>query len=392
MRSTRRSFLGQCLVAGAAVAVPRRAGTASTPIKIGAPGNFTGAFAVLGTSMANGEALKVREINDAGGVLGSPLHLVTTDMASDLTRAPAVADELLDKERVSAVVGFGDSDFVLALGPYVAKRGLPFLTPGATSPLLPQQIGPTLYLACFGDNVQAAAGAEFMAGTLGVRRVNVLTNDNAEYTKLLSRYFIAAHKHGGGTVDLKASYGSTDAQSLAIAANVMAGATPVDALYLAALPEEAGALIAQLRAAGFTAPIVGGDSYDTPLLLEQVGADASGIYYSTHVYLGDNPAPPVLDFMSRYWSAYGYGPIDAYAALGYDAIGLLAEAMTQAGSAEPRAVLAALARVDGYPGITGRISYAPGHQVPQKPVSMIALEKGKHRLAAEMTPAWVPPA
>ncbi|HKY94876.1 MAG TPA: ABC transporter substrate-binding protein [Kiloniellales bacterium] len=391
MRRTRRAFLGQCLLAAAAV-LTSRSGAAGAPIKIGAPGNFTGAFAALGTSMANGEALKVREINDAGGVLGAPLHLVVTDMASDRTRAPAIAAELLDQENVSAVVGFGDSDFVLALGPYVAARGLPFLTPGATSPLLPQQIGPTLYLACFADNVQAAAGAEFLAGTLGAKRVHVLHNESAEYTRLLARYFVAAHEQGGGTVGLSATYGSSDGQALAAVTEVMAAAPPADAIYLAALPEEAGALIARLRALGLSLPIVGGDGYDTPLLLEQVGTEATGIYYSTHVYLGDNPAPPVLDFMSRYWMTYGYGRIDAYAALGYDAIGLLAEAITQAGSTEPRAVLAALARVDGYSGITGRISYAPGQQVPQKPVSMVALERGKHRLAAVLTPAWVPPA
>ena len=175
-------------------------------------------------------------------------------------------------------------------------------------------------------------------------------------------------------------------------ASALAANPAVDALYLAALPEEAGALIARLRAAGFTAPIVGGDGYDTPLLLEQAGVDATSIYYSTHVYLGDNPAQPVLDFMSRYWSAYGYGPIDAFAALGYDAMGLLAAAMTEAGGAEPQAVLAALARTDGYAGITGAISYLPGQQVPQKSVTIVAVENGMHRLAATLTPAWVPPA
>ena len=63
-------------------------------------------------------------------------------------------------------IGFTDSDSVLALGPIFQQAGIPFVTPGATSPKLPEQIGNEIFLACFGDNVQAAAGAEFVKSKL----------------------------------------------------------------------------------------------------------------------------------------------------------------------------------------------------------------------------------
>ena len=113
MRSSRRSFLAQSLAAGAAAATPQPLQAAGSPIKIGAPGDFTGALASVNTPMLNGEALKVREINAAGRLLGRTVQLFSADMASAPDQAPAVAHELLEKEKVVALVGFADSDAVL---------------------------------------------------------------------------------------------------------------------------------------------------------------------------------------------------------------------------------------------------------------------------------------
>ena len=87
-------------------------------------------------------------------------------------------------------MGFTDSDSVLALGPIFQQAGVPFVTPGATSPKLPDQIGDMIFLACFGDNVQAAAGADFVTGQARSGKTAYLLRDiGAEYTTLLAQYF-----------------------------------------------------------------------------------------------------------------------------------------------------------------------------------------------------------
>ena len=390
MLTSRRRFLQQGGLAAASLLASQPLHAAGEPIRIGAPGNYTGAQASLDTPLLNGLALKLRELNAAGGLLGRMLQLVSADMATDPARAWQVAQEL-EREAVVAAIGFSDTDSVLALAPLTAARGLPFITPGATSPQLPQEIGPTLYLACFGDNVQAAAGAEFLLGR-DLRRVHLLHNSDSAYTRLLAGYFQAAFEHGGGTVLARENYVGGDASEIVGLVAAVSAAPPADAIYLSALPDEAGSIVAALRSAGLTVPIVGGDGYDTPLLQEQAGPEVREVYYSTHVYMGNEPKPAVLDFMSRYWTAFGYGPIGAFAALGYDALGLLAEAIGRAGSTAPQAVLTALSGIENYDGVTGRISYGPDQRVPLKSVSLIGLDRGELRLAAELVPAWVPDA
>jgi branched-chain amino acid transport system substrate-binding protein len=95
--------------------------------------------------------------------------------------------------------------------------------------------------------------------------------------------------------------------------------------------------------------------------------------------------------MAAYRRAYGADPDNAFAALGYDAVYLLADAIRRAGAADPLAVRRALADTRGFQGVTGEITYPPGTHVPLKSVALIAIQTGAPTLAAELVPARVPP-
>jgi len=145
-----------------------------------------------------------------------------------------------------------------------------------------------------------------------------------------------------------------------------------------------------LRAAGFTQPIVGGDGYDTPLLLSVAGAAANNVYFTTHAYMAEDGNAAIKTFFAAYKTAYGKAPENAFAGLGYDAIGLVAQAIAAAGSAEPAKIRTALAAIHRFAGVTGTVSYHPGSRVPDKSVSIIAVKDGTLHLAEALTPAWVP--
>ena len=213
MRLTRRDMLG--LTAGAGLAITgealwSRPAAAADTIKIGAPYNVTGGLSSLDAPALNGSKLKAKEINDAGGVLGRQIELVVYDTKTDPTVIAASASQLINQDHVPVGLGFTDSDSALALGPIFQQAGVPFVTPSATSPKLPEQVGSTMFLACFGDNVQAAAGAEFILGKLGAKTAYLLRDNSAEYTTLLAKYYEAAFTHGGGTILLKDDYKSGD--------------------------------------------------------------------------------------------------------------------------------------------------------------------------------------
>ena len=101
--------------------------------------------------------------------------------------------------------------------------------------------------------------------------------------------------------------------------------------------------------------------------------------------------PRVRQFMAAYRQAYGQDAENAFAALGYDATYLLADAIRRAGSAEPGAIQRALAATQGFQGVTGEISYPPGSRVPLKSVAVIAIQGGAPTLAADFVPGRVPP-
>jgi branched-chain amino acid transport system substrate-binding protein len=372
-----------------ALGLTTAAHAADDTIKIGAPFNVTGALSSLDAPALNGAKLKLKEINDAGGVLGKKLELVIYDTKTDPTVIASVASQLINQDKVPVAFGFTDSDSVLALGPIFQQAGVPFITPGATSPKLPEQIGSDIFLACFGDNVQAAAGAEFVGGKLSGKNVYLLRDNSTEYTTLLAKYFEDAFTHDGGAIIGRDDYKSGDKTFTAQITKLKASATKPDVVYVSAMPDDIGLIVKQMRQAGITQPIVGGDGYDTPLLTQVGGKAANDVYYSTHAYMATDSTPGIQKFYTDYKAAYGMDPENAFAALGYDTLGLIADAIKRAGSTDPAKIRDAIAATDGFAGITGSITFPKDVRVPAKTVTMIGVKDEKLFLAGEVKPSYI---
>jgi branched-chain amino acid transport system substrate-binding protein len=363
----------------------------NAPIKIGVIYNVTGGQASLDVPSYHGAELAAKEINAAGGVLGRQIQIVFYDGKSDATVIGNAATQLVETDKVVAMMGFSDSDMTLAAAPIAAKAGIVFVTSGATSPKLPDQVPDYLFLACFGDNVQAAAGAEYAFNTLKYKNVYLLTDQGTEYTKLLSKYFQERFTELGGQVVLEDSYQTGDKDFSAQIAKVKAAATPPDFLYIAAQPDDIGTIVKQFRDSGIDKAIMGGDGYDTPLLVQIPGKGATNIYYSTHSLMDANlGTDPIKKFMADYTAEYGNPPENAFAALGYDTMKLIADAISRAKSTDLKAIHDALAATKDFPGITGTLTYPPGVRVPQKGVSIILVKDQQLTLAAEVVPEKVP--
>jgi branched-chain amino acid transport system substrate-binding protein len=363
---------------------------AQDSIKIGFPANLTGAAASLDVPTLNGAKLAVSEINAAGGVLGTHLELIIYDTKSDPATISTVASQLINSDKVPAIIGFTDSDSVLAIGPQLQQAQIPFITPGATSPKLPAQVGNEVFLAAFGDNVQAAVGAEFAVKSLGGKTAFLLTNTATEYTVQLAGYFKQAYEQAGGKLVGEDTYKSGDTSFTAQITKIKAMSPAPDFIYSSSTPDEIGAILKQLRQAGVMVPVVGGDGYDSPLLLQVAGAAADNVYFTTHAYIGPGDSAQVASFVAAYKAATGNDPENAFAALGYDSVKLMADAIARAGSADPGKIRDALAATSGLVGVTGTITYRPGMAVPDKSVSVIGVRDGSLMLASEAAPAFVP--
>ncbi|MBI3763513.1 MAG: ABC transporter substrate-binding protein [Chloroflexi bacterium] len=365
-------------------------GGATGPIKIGGGFALTGDESALDLPAANGAKLAAKEINAAGGVLGRQIDLIVHDIQYKMDVTAQVAKQFVEHDKVVAVIGFTDTDSVLAAGPTIQKAGLPFITAGATSPKIPTQVGDMMFLACFGDNVQAAAGAEYSFKNFG-KNAYLLWDKGVEYTTLLGGYFKSRFTELGGTLVLEDSYDDKATDFSAQIAKVKALPQQPDFYYIAAMPYNIGPVVKQFRDAGLNGPIVGGDGYDTPDLVSVAGPASANVFFTTHALIdATGGTEGIKKFIAAYNKEYGHDPENAFAALGYDTMYLMADAIKRAGSTDAAAVKKALEETNKYPGITGSITLTAQSHVPQKGVTIIAVKDQKFTLGAEVVPDKVP--
>ena len=363
--------------------------TSGGAIKIAGGFAMTGGGSALDGPAANGAMLAAMEINARGGVLGRPVELLVCDSRYDMFLTAQIARQFVDADKVVSGIGFSDTDSVMAAGPIFQKAGLPFITVGATSPKIPDQIGDMVYLACFGDNVQAAAGAEFAVKHFG-KRAYLLVDKSADYTVLLAGYFMSSFRGLGGDVVLEDLYTDNKTDISKQIAGLKKLPNQPDFYYIAAMPYNAGTVIEQFRDAGLIGPIVGGDGYDMPEILKLKGNASDNVYFSTHALMDPNSGDEgVEEFITAYNIEYGHSPENAFAALGYDTMRLMVDAIGRAGSTDPKAIQKAIQDTKDLRGVTGNISYLDGGHVPQKSVTIVEVKGGRFTLGGEIVPEKV---
>jgi len=375
------------LTSGAALAQSPAAGA---PWRIGGGFALTGAESVLDVPAANGAMLAVKEINAKGGVLGQPIDFIVHDSQYDMGVTAQTAKQFVEEDKVQAFIGYTDTDSVLASAPTFQAAGIPYLTVGATSPKIPSQVGDQVFLAAFGDNVQAAAGAEYAMQNFG-KTAYLLSDNGIEYTTLLGQYFKAAFEAAGGTIVLEDVYDDAATDFSAQITKLKALTTQPDFYYIAAMPYNVGPVVKQFRDLGLTGPIVGGDGYDAPDLVQVAGTASDNVFFTTHALMdATGGTDGIKSFITAYNAEYQHAPENAFAALGYDSVYLLADAITRAGGMDAAALKSALETTTSYPGITGAITFTPEAHVPQKGVTVIAVKDGVFTLGAEVVPTAVP--
>ena len=374
--------------------------------KIGVIYNLEGSQSSLDAPSAKGAELAADLINAQGGINGRKLKLILYDGKSDPSVIKEATNKLIFDDKVPVIIGFSDTDMVLASAPIAAENDVIFITSGATSPELPEQVPTYLFLSCFGDNVQSAVLAEYAYVRLGLKSCYVLTDENMDYTKLLSRYFIERYTELGGKIIKESFFKGGEENYTEFISEVKELDPQNDMLFISAGPDDVGNIISQFRNAGIAQPIFGGDSYDTPLLLETAGANTDEVYYATHflveeyadnIYFITPPAEdqevaqePIIKYITAYKEKYGTLPSSSFTALGYDAVMLAADMYRRASSQEPDKLLKTLSDTRDFAGVTGMLSYVNDQRIPQKGVTLIKILNGKLTFLESLVPTKVP--
>jgi branched-chain amino acid transport system substrate-binding protein len=366
----------------AGIGCKKDAGTSSSTgdIVIGEFASMTGGTAAFGTSSHDGLLLAVEQANNAGGVLGRRIKLVTADDRSDVNEAVTAVQKLINSDGAIAIIGEVASKRSLAGGAICQRYKIPMLSPASTNPAVTVEDGkvkPWVFRICFTDDFQGSADGKFAADK-GWKRVAVLTDVDEDYSKGLSKFFkLAFASHGEIIADESYRNSDRDFQSQLTR---IAEKHP-DAIYIPGYYTELKLIATQAASIGLKVPLFGGDGWDSP---ETVASDATqGDFYSDH-YSGDDPAPRVQDFIKTFQARFGENP-GAMAVLGYDAGEVIIDAIKRSGKADPAAIRDALATTKDYPGVSGSITIDANHNARK---SLVMLEIKDH--AAHLVKTYTP--
>jgi branched-chain amino acid transport system substrate-binding protein len=351
----RRSAAWVTVVTAAAMAFAaceRRSdsGAASTgDIVVGLYASLTGDGASFGQSSREGAELAVAEINAAGGLLGGRrITMLVEDDQSKPEEASSAVTKLVTQDRAVAIIGEVASRRTLAAAPVAQRYQVPLITPASTNERV-TAVGDYIFRVCFIDPFQGEVLAKFAYNDLKARKVAVLKDIQQDYSVGLTESIVKNFQALGGTVSEPVSYSSGDADFRAVLTKIRAERP--DAVFATGYYSEAAIIVRQARELGMTMPILGGDGWvGDPL---RNGREALKNTYISNHYSGDNPAPVVQNFVKAYREKFGREP-DSIAALGYDAIKVLADAITRANTTAGAALRDAIAKTD-VEGVTGQL-------------------------------------
>lgn len=340
----------------------------SDTIKIGGVAPLSGAVAVYGVECKNGIDLAVEEINAAGGINGKKVEFVCEDDEGSPDKTVNAFKKLITKDGVKIVIGSLTSGCTQAITTLAQASKVVQIAPAATAPAI-TDAGNFVFRACFIDPFQGTVGGKFAAENLKAKNAAILYDVGNDYSVGLQENFVKAFEAADGKIVAVESYSTGDKDFNAQLTKIK-NANP-DVVYL---PDYYGtvALIAkQLRAQGIKAPIVGADGWDG--LTANAGDEVLNGFYSNH-YAEDSTEPAVQKFVNAFNAKYAKAP-NSFAALGYDSMYMLKDAIIAAGTTDSVKVRAALEATDA-DYVTGHLTF-DSKRNPVKSAVMIELVKGK---------------
>ncbi|MGL6172984.1 MAG: ABC transporter substrate-binding protein [Cellulosilyticaceae bacterium] len=343
-------------------------------IKIGIFEPLTGANAAGGELELEGAQLANKLYPE---VLGKKVELVVVDNKSDKAEATTAVARLIEKEKVSAIIGSWGSSFSIAAGSLVKDNEVPAVGASCTNPMVTQD-NPYYFRVCFLDPFQGTVMANY-AHQKGAKKAAIIQEVSNDYAVGLAKYFADAFKELTGDPDAiveTGNYNTNDQDFSGILTNIKE--KNPDIIFAPGNFTESALVIKQARALGITAPFIGGDTWETNEFIEVGGKDVEGAVMSTFF---DDTAPPTDEakkFVEAYKAEYpDKESIPAVSALAYDAYTIILDAIERAGSSDPKAIRDALAETKDFEGATGNITMSAEGDAEKNMAIIKTVQDGK---------------
>ena len=351
--------------------------------KLGYDLELSGAVAAYGNAGKNGANLAVDEINKSGGINGKQITVVSKDNKSDNAEAATVVSNLINNDKVNAVIGSMTSGAVKSMTPNITKGAVPLVTPAGTDDTLTVTNGKVneyIFRSTFQDSYQGKVLANYTTNELKAKKVVLYYDNSSDYAKGIAKSF--EKTYDGKIVD-KVSFQSGDKDFQATLSKIKG--EDFDAIVMPGYYNETGLITKQARELGIEQPILGGDGFADPTFITLAGdAAATNVYYVSGYSAKALATDTTTKFIAAYQAKYKSEP-SMFDALSYDAVYMVKQAAEDTKAKTSVAVKDGLAKLKNFKGATGEITVDKDHN-PVKEAVVIKLENGKETSATLVKP------
>lgn len=340
-------------------------------IRIGVLYELSGAVAAYGNTQSNAIEMAVEEINEAGGIDGVPIEIVEFDTKSDDTEAAVLATRLTTQENVAAIIGPATTSQLQAAIPIVNENEVPIIAPSVTNNDITfaedGSVHPFVFRTSWPNSFQGAGIGRFAYENLGAEKMVVIYDNSSDYGTGLYENFLDGYE---GEVVVAETVTPDVIDHSAMITNLTV--EEFDAITILAFYDSAGPIVQQMREFGFDQPIVGSNGFGNDIMYELAGeANMNDVYYASLYPIFDED-----EFVQKYVEKYNSSP-DMFAALAYDTVYMVKQAVEQAGSTDPVAVRDALENLGEFEGITGSFIFDENHNPTKNVVNMIEIQNAE---------------
>ena len=353
---------------------------AADTVKIGFMGALTGDVAMFGKPTLEGMKIAADEVNAAGGINGKKIEIVEADNRGDKQEGASVAQKLISRDNVVAILGDPTTGISKVVAPIAQKAQVVLLSAGATGPGL-VEVGDYIFRNTLLDSVAIPACIDYFAKELKYKKVAIVTSDNNDYSVGLSQTFRDAAKGKGIEIVSDEKVKDGDKDFSAQVTNIKA--KKPDVIFYSGYYTEAALIMKEARKQGIKSNMFGGDGLFSPEFIK-LGGDAVEGSMSALGFSPEQATPETARFIDSFKKKFNGALPGLFDAQGYDGLMMLADAMKRANSSDPKVFKDALAKTKDFKGVSGTITIRANREPIKTPLCLLAVKGGQFVLKAKV--------
>ena len=233
-------------------------------IKVGLLAPLTGDVSVYGIAVANGAALYIKQVNEAGGINGKQIDLIQMDEQGDATQAVTCFTQMVD-QGITALIGDVTTTPTLAVVAESQEYNMPMVSASATAEAVTYDaetdtVYQNVFRTTFTDPFQGVKMADYATDKLGYTKAAVIYQTGADYNEGLATNFEAEFEANGGQIVASETYSAGDVDFKTQLTTILNAGPEV--VYCPNYYEDVGQILTQAADVGLTVPFLGGDGWD----------------------------------------------------------------------------------------------------------------------------------